>query len=190
MPTGVYLRTKEMKKNMNKFRMGHFVSKETRKKISKALTGNPKIVGRRFSPSTEFKKGVSSSPKPFKKGHIPWNKGMKGFMVGSKNAMWKGGITPFLRRLRTCFEYRQWRSDVFTRDDFTCVKCNRRGGRLHGDHIKLFSFILRENNVKTYEEAIDCAELWNTNNGQTLCEDCHNDKTKIDLKRSWGIKVK
>lgn len=29
--------------------------------------------------------------KPFKKGHIPWNKGLKGFLSGSKNSKWKGG---------------------------------------------------------------------------------------------------
>ena len=77
-------------------------------------------------------------------------------------------------RIRNCFKYRQWRSDVFTRDDFTCQKCgDNKSGNLNAHHIKLFSTILDEYKIKTLEQALDCEELWNINNGQTLCKKCH-----------------
>ena len=40
---------------------------------------------------------------------------------------------------------------------------------------------MRDNNIKTLEEAIRCPELWDINNGRTLCNTCHN-KTKRYLK--------
>jgi len=42
---------------------------------------------------------------------------------------------------------------------------------------KKFSDIINNNNITTMEAALECSELWNLNNGITLCEDCHN-KTK------------
>lgn len=41
---------------------------------------------------------------------------------------------------------------------------------------------MSENNITTVEEAINCDELWNINNGQTLCYSCHRNKTKEDIK--------
>ena len=84
-------------------------------------------------------------------------------------------ITPLNKQLRECFQYRQWRSDVFTKNDFTCQICGIRGGKIVADHIKPFSLILAENNIKTFEEGLECEELWNINNGRTLCEKCHWD---------------
>jgi len=69
--------------------------------------------------------------------------------------------------------YRQWRSDIFTRDDFTCQECGQRGGHLEAHHIKQLSKILQFYEITTLEEALNCAELWNINNGITLCKECH-----------------
>ena len=102
----------------------------------------------------------------------------KGETAGEKNRNWKGGITPLRMRIRQLFEYRQWRSDCFTRDDFTCQWCGKRGCYLEIDHYpKRFSDICDEYNIKSIDEALNCQELWNLNNGRTLCRDCHN-KTK------------
>ena len=99
---------------------------------------------------------------------------------GEKCRFWKGGVYKFRDHLRDNFEYRQWRSDVFTRDDFTCQKCFVRGGSLHAHHIKHFSKIIEDNNIQSLEEAKVCQELWNINNGITFCDICHKQEhTKV-----------
>jgi hypothetical protein len=103
--------------------------------------------------------------------------GEKNPMYGKRPWNFNGDIAILSRRIRHLFEYRQWRSDIFTRDDYICQHCGKRGGNLEAHHIKLFSIILKENNIKSIEDARDCEELWNINNGQTLCVSCHN-KTK------------
>lgn len=109
----------------------------------------------------------------FKKGHPGPKKGQKRPEITGKNHYLWNGRTPIVEQVRKCLEYRQWRSDVFTRDDFTCQVCGERGGKLHADHIKQFAFIIAENEIKTIEQALDCSELWNLNNGRTLCVPCH-----------------
>jgi len=108
----------------------------------------------------------------------------KRILSGERHYRWKGGITPLRNIIRKCFKYRQWRSDVFTRDDFTCTLCGTKGKKLCADHYpKSFSNIFDENNTKTLEQALDCEEFWNINNGRTLCEDCHK-KTENYLKHT------
>ncbi len=95
--------------------------------------------------------------------------------LGEKGSNWKGGISTLVQLIRKSFKYRQWRSDVFTRDDFTCQGCFIRGGTLHAHHIKYFSVIFSDNEIKTMNDAINCEELWNINNGRTLCKSCHKE---------------
>ena len=93
---------------------------------------------------------------------------------GSKAYWWKGGITALRNQIRQCFKYRLWRSDVFHKNDFTCQICSKRGGRLSADHYpKSFSAILDDNKIKSLEEAENCEEFWDINNGRTLCYPCH-----------------
>lgn len=130
------------------------------------------------SKNSEAHKGQHSSIKTeFKKGHRLSNKHivfLREVRKGEKSHWWKGGITSLVQQIRHCFKYRQWISDIFTRDDFTCQVCGIRGGYLEADHYpKMFSTIFKENNIKTFEEAINCEELWNINNGRTLCKECH-----------------
>jgi len=40
---------------------------------------------------------------------------------------------------------------------------------------KAFSKILFEYTIRTFEEALACSELWNINNGETLCVECHKE---------------
>lgn len=101
----------------------------------------------------------------------------KGHGKGNDNINWiedKSLLKEKLdKQIRKSFKYRQWRSDIFERDNYTCQKCNAKGGEINADHIKAFSIILKENNIKTLEDALICEELWNINNGRTLCEKCH-----------------
>lgn len=79
----------------------------------------------------------------------------------------------FTSLLRTCSRYAQWREKVLERDDYTCQICTKRGGKLQVDHIKPFVSILLENEVSDYESALWCKELWEVENGRTLCLPCH-----------------
>lgn len=98
--------------------------------------------------------------------------------IGKKHWNWKGGKSKLRISIANNFKYRQWRSDVFTRDNFTCVLCGLRGVYLEADHYpKLFSDIIKEYNIKTIEEALNCEELWSINNGRTLCKKCHYNET-------------
>ena len=94
-----------------------------------------------------------------------------------KSTNWKGGTTELNQGIRCLFKYRLWRSDVFTRDDYTCQECFIRGNILNAHHIKELNTLIKENNIETKEQALECEELWNINNGTTLCIKCHN-KTK------------
>jgi 5-methylcytosine-specific restriction endonuclease McrA len=85
---------------------------------------------------------------------------------------WNWWITKINKSIRSLFEYRQWRSDVFTRDWFVCVECWSKK-QIQAHHIKWLWFIVSENNIKTNDDARLCAELWNINNWITLCSDCH-----------------
>jgi 5-methylcytosine-specific restriction endonuclease McrA len=147
------------------FKKGHpcYLTEESKKKISEKLKGRKR--------SAEFKANLSL---------LRMGKGNP--MYGKKSHNWQGGITPLLQQIRHYFKYRQWRSDVFTRDDFTCVLCGKRGGWIEADHYpKSFSNIFKENKITSLEQASNCEEFWNINNGRTLCLGCHN-KTKKQIK--------
>jgi len=105
-------------------------------------------------------------------------------LSGKNNWNWKGGVTPLYSLIRNCFEYRQWRSDVFTRDKYTCQICgDDRGGNLQAHHKTAFINILNKYEITTFEEALKCEALWNINNGITYCDKCHREIHKI--KERW-----
>lgn len=111
-----------------------------------------------------------------------------------KNWNWKWGKTKLVIIIRNCVEYNFWRQKVFERDNYTCVECNRK--RIKWDRVIIqahhkypFSKILDDYEIKTMEEALSCKQLWDINNGITLCKECHsltdaiwiNQYTKIEL---------
>jgi len=139
-------RTAEMCKKMRQVKS--FTSEETRLKMRNAK------LGHKASKETKLKMSLGRT--------------------GDKSPSWKGGITPLHLQIRNCFEYRQWRSDVFTRDNFTCQMCeDSRGGNLNAHHIVEFAVLLQKYEITSYDEAIKCEEMWNINNGITFCKDCH-----------------
>ena len=99
---------------------------------------------------------------------------MSACQKGELSHRWKGGITKLHKQIRQCFKYRLWRSDIFTRDGFTCQQCgDKKGGNLEAHHIKKLSDILLDYNIKDIDECNLCEEMWNINNGVTLCKSCH-----------------
>jgi len=175
--------TKETKNKMSKSRLerkkrlGYINSLKTRKKISKALKGrrlseeikrkmSEALKGKKKLPFTkEHKKKISESGKMPR----PW-------MRGENSPHWKGGVSELSKRIKTSFKYKEWRETIFQRDNWTCRKCGKRGGVIiHPHHKKSLTTILEENNIKTLEDVLECKELWDINNGITLCRKCHKE---------------
>ena len=185
---------------------GKHHSKETKDKISASKKGNVSWnKGIPMSKSAKIKlskslKGRPANKTSFKKGHIPWHKGKsniydkqvikkmsatrKGQWVKDKNPNWKGGITPLVKTIRTSFKYAEWRKEVFERDNWICQKCGQHSGILNVHHVIKFSNIIKNKKIKTIEEALACYDLWDLNNGITLCKSCHlkeHRKLKVGL---------
>lgn len=160
------------------------LSEEHKRKIGFASKGNTYRKG--IKHTEEHKKRISEMHK--KSGVGKWMKDRRlpestlakmRQRKGPKANNWQGGIYPLVKHIRKLFKYRQWRSDIFQRDDYTCQNCNVKGGILHAHHIKSFSSILKEFNIKTIQEALDCEALWNINNGITFCKKCHRLEKEI-----------
>lgn len=81
--------------------------------------------------------------------------------------------SPFHKSIRELYRYREWRSSIFRRDNFICVLCGKRGYVEADHHPTRFVHIIRKYSIKTLEQAINCKELWDINNGRTLCRKCH-----------------
>jgi len=80
-------------------------------------------------------------------------------MAGPTHYAWKGGVVPENQRLRSGWEYAEWRKAVLRRDNYTCQICGIRGGKLQADHIFAWS---------THPEL-----RFELSNGRALCVPCH-----------------
>lgn len=136
-------------------------------------------------------------------GNIPYNKGKTGLYTATeatrkklreaqmvlvragKHHLWKGGITPLMIEIRTSTLMKNWRKSVFIRDNYTCQACEIKGGKINVDHIKEFSVIIEENKITDINLARNCQDLWDTDNGQVLCQECHSVKTSKFMKQLW-----
>lgn len=83
------------------------------------------------------------------------------YISGEKSPNWKGGITPDHLLMRSSKEYKNWRKEVFGRDDYTCKCCgDNTGGNLQAHHIVNFA---EHEDIRL-----------DVDNGITLCEECHS----------------
>lgn len=94
---------------------------------------------------------------------------------GKNSNLWKGGRTETSQLIRSSFEYKAWRTQVFERDDYTCQLCGERAGKLEADHIKPFS-VYPSLRLKL-------------TNGRTLCRSCHK-KTPTYGRRATSTQLR
>ena len=79
------------------------------------------------------------------------------FLAGKHRKGWKEETRRYIHTRDK--KYLQWRSDVFTKNNWTCQTCGIRGCYLEAHHIKSWA---------KFPE-----ERYNIDNGVTLCKDCH-----------------
>ncbi len=145
MPTGIYIRTKNMNigKNPNSrngFKKGHI------------NVGKPP-TGKHWKLSDKNKENISLS-----------KMGEKNPMYGKKGKLhhrWKDDITLENNRIRTSLEIKLWKKANMERDNFICQRCLIRGGKLQVHHINNFA------DFKELRTAIS--------NGITFCRNCHRE---------------
>lgn len=70
-----------------------------------------------------------------------------------------GFTTSESTRIRQSAEGKAWTYDVLSKSNFTCVKCDQRGGKLHAHHLNGFNLFPEQR--------------FDINNGTCLCESCH-----------------
>lgn len=133
----------DTKRRMSIAHKGKVFSDEHKKRLSQSKSGtnNPQF-GKKHS--EEHKRKIGNA----EKGNKHWN--------------WRGGITPTQMKIRNSETYKQWRNEVYGRDNWTCRICGKKceSKDIVAHHLKSFS---------------EHPELrFDVDNGITLCRSCHS----------------
>lgn len=92
---------------------------------------------------------------------------------GEFSYKWKGGITTEQEKIRKSSDYKEWRNNVFKRDNYTCQCCgDSTGGNLQAHH---------KYNFSEYPEL-----RFDVNNGITLCNKCHDFSQPGSFHHTYG----
>lgn len=193
--------SEETREKISKSGLGRNVSPETRKKISKGNAGQSKSKEHKEKLSAKaLIRYLVKENHPMYGKKNSWGKHtpealkkISDSKTGSKHHMWGcfGALNPMYglrgpehpawvenkkntlyENIRHLPEYYKWRLDVMLRDNLTCQICNRRG-YVEAHHLYPFALIIHKESIKTTTDAMNSKTLWDINNGQTLCEDCH-----------------
>jgi hypothetical protein len=131
MPKGIYKRSKEQierfLKHRNSFQFGNTVRK------GKKLTVEQK---ERLSDSH---KGIKKTEETKYKIKIAQLGISRKYAIGDKNNKWKGGVSAENSKVRKSGVYKEWRRQIFIRDEYTCKNCGETNIYLEVHHIKKFS---------------------------------------------------
>lgn len=92
--------------------------------------------------------------------HLKWLGKIK---KGKNHWNWKGGITNKWDKLHNSPEYKNWRLEVWKRDNFRCRICFNKQSRLNP---------LNAHHIKS--RARHPKLIMDLDNGLTLCRDCHD----------------
>ena len=193
-----YLVSQETRKKLSIAGMGRVISEETRQRMSVAqlkskgcqkerncITCGTSFLATDYQVDVRKKRFCSQKCKRLSAegrvrlskvlmGKTAWNKGIRYTAIaGANNPNWKGGITKLYEKIRKLPENRNWVKSVMKRDNYTCQECDKRGGNLEAHHIIGLSEIISMYKIDTVDKALVCVHLWDTDNGQTLCKDCH-----------------
>ncbi len=165
-------------KGVSTWNSGKNLSEEHKKKLSMAHQGkDPWNKGKKYTQITGSKNPRWSGGKPK---CLDCGKQLAAYTAKyclshahreERHHAWKGKHSNRIERMRLMgrIEYKQWRQAIFTRDNYTCQLCGKRGGDLEADHIKPWLL---------YPEL-----RYNIDNGRVLCIPCHK-RTP-----TWGAKI-
>ncbi len=134
--------------------------------FAKWVRENNVWIGRKHTKSAKQKQSIA---KKGKKHSIERRIAQSARLQGIPIEKWSGFATTKTDRLKSTGEYKNWRKQVFERDNWTCQKCNAKGGKLHPHHIKP-----KSTNPKV---------VFDVSNGITFCVKCHH---KTD---SYGVNM-
>lgn len=135
-----------------------------RRKGTNNLAGIPKSEESKQKRSESMKRWANENPDAV----LARSEGTR----GEKHYNWKGGLSKLSQSIRQMTEYRKWMDAVKARDGFMCVRCGA-NDNLESHHKRSFAELLKSHGVSSRDDARRCAELWDVENGETLCVPCH-----------------
>ena len=159
MPSGIYIKTKEHGKKISEAKKGKIP------KNVKLFTKNGEKT--RFKKGNKLRLGKSWIPSK------EWRKKQAELHKGEKSYLWKGGAMKNyseMEKIRKSIEYKSLLKNRMEFDDYRCMDCGERGGKLEVNHILEFSKYSRLR--------------MEFNNLETLCKSCHRVKTNAFMKKS------
>jgi len=90
---------------------------------------------------------------------------------GLNHYNWKGGSSRLNTTIRRMTEHRKWMDAIVWRDG-KCMVCGAQVD-LEAHHKTPLAEIVAMYQIKTQQQARECAALWDIENGITLCQECH-----------------
>lgn len=121
--------------------------------------------------SVETKRKMSVARRRWCKDHSERVKAAGQKTRGPNHYNWKGGSTRLNTSIRRMTEHRAWMEGVRARDG-KCVRCGS-VENLESHHLVELAVLLVEHGVKNRNDARNTPELWDLDNGITLCQECH-----------------
>ncbi len=91
---------------------------------------------------------------------------------GTNHYNWKGGNSQLNTIIRQMTENRRWMDAVKARDGF-CLHCGSTENLEAHHKVELSDLIIMLGIVNCTEARIHADQLWNLENGETLCQNCH-----------------